>query len=568
MDLKEINISELGIEFKERGDEVNLKFCPFCESQDDGDFTHFSVNVSESVYNCVKCNAAGTYQSLLQSLGIGSNRNIFRIRQYVRPKNKDVKPKDLTFYGRYEIERGISAKVLEQYQVGEVIENGKSMIVYSYINEKGVICNRKYRQFDDKHNMRVEAGAELIYYGQNLLDFKKGFMFVCEGEDDCHALAQLGFENVVSVPQGAKSYSPSMHKINGKIDQIFLLYDNDTAGKMGAANFAEKAGRHKCYVVELPFKDVRDCLLNGVTQSQITDLIAQAKRHESDDVCKAGVFCDGLIEHYTNPTAALGRITGSHTLDKIFGGFRKGELTSVTGHTGTGKSTFGLNIVYWLAKHRGHCLVISLENRMRQTIQKMVAIQSQETLFSVDELSTKIRPNKSADWLRAEVKKLNDQAIWFFDSEATKDGYHTIDKIETVIDYAVKFHGVEFVLLDHLEYFIKAPSSDQQVHVKEQAMRRLKNMTKSLNFHMMLIVHPAKTQDRNGELQKLGLNSFKGASAIQQESDNVMIIHKGSAEFGINTAMVKIEKNRELGTCGEIKFDVLPNMNSYIESLQ
>ena len=563
----DINLSELGIEFRTKGDEANLKFCPFCEGQDDGDFTHMSVNIIDGVYHCVKCDAAGTYKQLKNELGVGDNRNIFRSRQYIRPPQVDYSPKAETFYSEYASLRGIDEAVLRRFHVGETARDGKRIVIYSFINEKGVLVNRKYRSLTDKKTMWVERGAELIYYGQQLLKPQNiyGWLMVCEGEDDCHALYQMGFENVVSVPQGCKSYTPAMHKVNAKYDQIFLFYDADEKGQAGAEKFAEMAGMHKCYNVLLPKKDARDCLLAGIGKKEIEDLMAMAKRFEHDEIKKAEAFSDSLIAHYMNPNSSLGRQTGNRRFDKLLGGIRRGELTSCTGHTGTGKSTFALNLTVWLAKNNGHCLVISLENKMRQTIQKMVTINSKDSLFGENSNGFLV-PTKTPEWIRHEIKELSYMPIWFFDSEADKKGYFDIEKMETVIDYAVKFHSVEFVVLDHLEYFLKA-SGERKVDLINETMRRLKNITRKLNVHICLLAHPSKTQDKNGELAELGINGFKGASSIQQESDNIFILQK-TAEGNKYQGRLKIEKNREMGKTGDVIFDVGTNMNSYTESTE
>jgi len=561
----DINISELGIEFRTKGDETALKYCPFCEGQDEGDFTHFSVNVVDGVFHCVKCDAAGTYTQLKNDLGIGETRNMLRHRQYVRPEKKDIAPKAETFYSKYSELRGISEDILKKFQVGESQQDGKKIVIYQFINEKGVLCNRKYRSLSDKKVMWVERGAELIYYGAQFLKPQEqyGWLMVCEGEDDCHALWQMGFENVVSVPQGCKSYTPAMHKVNNRYDQIFLFYDADEKGQAGAEKFAEMAGHHKCYNVVLPFKDARDCLNAGMDKAGIESLMAQAERFEHDEIKKATSFSDSVINHYMNPSESLGRPTGNQDFDRILGGVRKGELTSLTGHTGTGKSTFALNASVWVVKNGGHALVISLENKMRQTVQKMVAINSGEALFAPTP-SGKNAPCKSREWFMHELKELASYPLWFFDSEADKKGYFNLDKIETVIDYAVKFNRVEFVVLDHLEYFLNMSNVDNKVNEINGVMRRIKNLTKKLNVHILLLAHPAKTTDKNGESVNLGINGFKGSSAIQQESDNIIILNKG-VDGATLLARARVEKNREHGKTGEVIFQVSSNMNTYTE---
>ncbi len=566
------DLSACGIEIKGRGSEARFKYCPYCETPEDTGFNYFSLNLEKEVFRCVKCNTSGHWSELKKHLGLVPECRpaVYRASCQKKPVKPPARP-ELTagdmaaFYTDYQTRRGISPDVLKKYTVGRMEKDSKTFAVYQFFS-KGEIVNRKYRNLADKKTQWQEPGAESTYYGLQHVK-EGGLLHVVEGENDCHALAQLGLLNVVSVPSGAGTYTPAMDVVNKKFETIVLLFDNDEPGQTGARRFAEKAGLHKCHNVRLPYKDARECLLKGLTGKDLAAAIGGAERFTLDGVVKTGAFKEQLLEHFRNPERSRGLQIVVRGINRILGGIRQGELTSLTGHTGSGKSTFGLNVALWVVRAGWPVLVVSLENAMRQTVQKMIAIDSGESIFQYDEFDRGIKLVKTESWISNQIDKLDIMPLYFLDPESNKGGYYTLDKIIEAIDYAVKFHDIRFVLVDHLEYFISLKSSDTAVYVINSVMRQLKELTKRLQVHVLLIAHPAKTTDKEGKLAALGLNSFKGSSAIQQESDNIPICQR--VQFDelkpAQEAKLKIIKNRENGHYGEVIFHVAENMNTFKE---
>jgi len=69
-------------------------------------------------------------------------------------------------------------------------------------------------------------------------------LIICEGERDCLALLELGFQ-VTCGSAGAKSIPKDMTSIKGFAEYI-LLFDNDKAGSEGAEAWAKKINAELC----------------------------------------------------------------------------------------------------------------------------------------------------------------------------------------------------------------------------------------------------------------------------------------------------------------------------------
>jgi len=546
--------------------EVYLKDCPYCEPGGDGDFSHFSFNINKAVFRCKKCGAKGNFWKY--RMDVFSDAPISRAgkKQYVKLSENPSHFQEIDkFYEWYQRDRGISPEVLKRFRVGCEWRKGNCYIVYHYFSQSGALKDRKYRHFTNKKDMKTEVNAEKTYYGAHLLDDGIGHLFVTEGEDDCMALWQLGFTNVVSVHSGAGSYSEGMDAINKKFKAIYLFYDNDPDGQEGARTFAEKAGYHKCYNVILPFKDARDCLLEGYTKDMVGDLMDTAKQFKQDKIVRPSEIEADLIRAYFDAKHPVGFQVGSKKFNSLFGGVRIGEMTTCTGHTGHGKTTGILNLCWWLLKEGVPCLVLSFENREKSALMKMIQICSGDKVYDYNSTGKRVLC-VDREWVSGQIRKLDGYPLYFLNTGSVALGYMETDDMISIVEYAVKIFDVRFVVIDHLHYFVKIKDPNHGVHYLDESVRKIKQATIRLGIHVVLVAHPSKTEDSStGRLYKLSLNCVKGSSAIPQESDNFLVIERPTDPSMKNKSRWRALKNREEGTLGEVVFDVKENNNTFLE---
>lgn len=555
-------LDSTAIPYKIRGAEVALEHCPYCE-QGKGDYSHFYFNQERQTFYCHKCGAKGNLYRFKLDRGDISPITKAREISFIRPKeNKSFISDTDKFYDWYHKDRGIDPAILKKYQVGFTKENGNTRIIYQYFDQKGILFNRKYRTMDKKFT--TEKGAESNFYGLQFVDPTKPYLIACEGEDDLHALIQMGFDNVVSVPYGAGNYSPSMDKVISQFSDITLLFDNDPPGQEGARNFAEKAGLGKCQNVILPFKDARDCLLQGLTYNDILKEMNAAEYFKHEEIIKAGDLRESYLNYISSEDRLIGRNIRIPEFNRLVGGIRPGEMTIITGQTGRGKTTTALNFVRWAEEVGLKCMVLSFELSNEPILNKLIEIYTGKQTRVYDATERKYRLDK--EWIGHETDRMNDRDIYFLHkSKHVKDGYYDVERMGHVIEYAVKFYGVNFFVVDHLHYFLKTSDVKNATAKIDESVRQIKQWTNKHDIHIVLIVHPHMTQDdKKGNSQKLGLNCVKGASSIAQESDNFWIISRkdGDGE-GDNISRLDVLKNRSMGRLGHIDFKVLDNLNTF-----
>ena len=574
-------LTGLGIETRRKGDELEFHHCPFCEAsgKTPRPFGHFLFNVVKGTYFCrhqKSCSAKGGYVNFKMRMGHYTPLTKARTASVSRPKDNPALTTSDRHFAAYRAKRGVSAKTAKQYGVSFLTRDDGTYYVWSYYAQDKTLINRKYRHTDDKKKTWTEKNCEHGYYGAQFIDPQKGSLHVVEGEDDVHAMADIGIQNVVGLPYGAGTYTPAMDRVNDQFDEILLLFDLDDAGQEGALKFAEKAGFHKCKNVLLPYKDPRDCLLEGLDIFDIQKCISEAKGFRHEQIIKASDARSDVKKRMLDLNQAVGTpIEAWPEWTRLFGGIRLKELTTIIGHTGEGKTTFALNLAFQALAIGFRVMILPFENSIEQIVRKSIEIRTEKQMFHYDRIWRKWFMSQGIDerWIDEQIDALDRNDVYFLNRDNDgKKGFFNFEKLEEIMSYASKYHNVNFFVVDHLQYLLgnnrRFENERQEI---DDTMRGLKRLTDDLNSHICLITHPYKTEDsKTGKKAKLTTNSSKGSGSISQESDNFIIVErpemKGDESEDPMVARVRIMKTRELGVRGSVLFKVKPNGNTFFET--
>ncbi|MFW6130457.1 MAG: DnaB-like helicase C-terminal domain-containing protein [Atribacterota bacterium] len=217
----------------------------------------------------------------------------------------------------------------------------------------------------------------------------------------------------------------------------------------------------------------------------------------------------------------------------IDGGFRGGELVTVSGQTGMGKTLLCETFTKKFEKQGFPCLWFSYEMSPYYLNAKFLDIKvntKEAEIFSPVDLS-----NATIDFLRERVKEAKDK-------------------------YACKF-----IFIDHLHYLIPLKSVKSSSLFIGGIVRELKKMAVQLNVIVFLIAHTKKIyQD-----EELDLSSIRDTSLIAQESDYVFLIERIKKDEDkkqkklekkvvetewTNKSRVKLAKNRRTGKLKNVIF--------------
>ena len=242
--------------------------------------------------------------------------------------------------------------------------------------------------------------------------------------------------------------------------------------------------------------------------------------------------------------------TGWKCLDKYLQGFRKGEVTVVTADTGVGKTTFAIQLMINAAMQNIPVWINSWEMRPEIIMRKIASIVLR-------------RPMKVQNFTETDNRLFDDFCAVFKVYVNPRTIGTDINTLGAQLRHA-KNHGVQFVLLDHLDYLVK--STKEHTHEAiEETVRRLHEMAFELGLHIILICHPRQSLNA---LDEVGIHMLKGSSSIKQYADNILILHRCArtdTQADPSKTKVRIAKNRMFGTEGLTYLFYQPEWDGYLE---
>lgn len=445
---------------------------------------------------------AGAMAEAKQYLGIRDAMPVREEKQFKRP----VKPKCQTPKSAVKTwlnSRGLTDETLAAFKIGEQLREGKAYAVFPYLRD-GELVNAKYRNTEEKRDMRQESGAEPCLYGWHLIDPRARTVAICEGEIDAMTLHQVGVP-ALSVNAGAGNHQWIENDWDRleRFSEILLIFDTDEAGLKGAHEVAHRLGNERCKLVKLPAKDPNEYLLAGADGSDFWECIRSAKPQDPEELRQASEFMSRVKAMFypahgeeRDPALRLDR-------DLDWFEFRTGELTVWTGYNGHGKSLMLSQVLLGLMAQGERCVVFSGEmtpERQLKRLSKQAAGLDRPTLAYLDQVG---------NWLH--------DKLWIFNVV----GSSAIDRLLAVFLYANKRYGTRHFVIDSLMMTDVPEDGPGAMTAQKEAVRKLCDFAKRNACHLHLVAHPRKGADESKGPGKLDV---AGSSKITDGADNVFTV--------------------------------------------
>ncbi|CAM9495213.1 unnamed protein product, partial [Discosporangium mesarthrocarpum] len=334
-----------------------------------------------------------------------------------------------------------------------------------------LVVRVKARAMKDKRWQKLDPpGGRWGLFGLHTIPQDATEVVVTEGEFDAMAVYQATGRPAVSLPNGASSLPLGVLPLLERFERVYLWMDHDGPGQAGLDRFVRKLGARRCLVVRPssndpnPAKDANEALLMGKDLQELLDEAAvmphediqtfQDLRQDILHQIKAGLHpCSlrGKGETLTltltlpqNPKEYTGAPLRSFpTLTGIIKGLRKGELTVLTGPTGSGKTTVLSQLSLDLAEAGLNTLWGSFEIKNTRLLQKMLqqfARRPLEDLIS----------SGSAEALNAVADRFQNLPLSFMRFHGGTD----VDCVLDAMDHAVYAKDVQHIILDNLQFML------------------------------------------------------------------------------------------------------------------
>ena len=572
----EWKLTQGGVKCSNSGDWVRIQECPFCGSSSRWPL---GVNPETGGFVCHRCNATGNFNALLEKLGVKPDEAEKVSKAVSRPKKNAAATKVPTddeirsaherlmsnndFVSHFQSSRGITPDTLSTFRVGVVERKAKNFQQIPYFRKGKVQYVKLKRSWLDpkgkKKKMIVrepKGSTTQLFNIDSCIGDKK--VLVVEGEEDCMVLSQHGVRNVVSLPDGAQPRFDSTRKWLDDLErfkEIVICLDCDEAGEEGSRALSEALGTQRCRIVEYPRIE------SQVTGSQMTDACEFAREGKLNELLRAiqGASPDEhpLLDHVASDKAVdelrqdheggapHGYESGWKCFDSLMGGVRTGELTILTGHTGSGKSAFGTSLMVQMAALGVPVVGASFENSaldFRWRIMQRIVGKYPH-----------VRPDGSGVAMsRIERERglsiLSELPLYVVD----KFGSMATNEFVGICEYAKRRLGAKFVLLDHL-HFMTQGALDRERFVLSESIHKLKETAINLDLAIWVVCHPSRNAR---EKKSPDATDLHGSASLEQVADNVVAVQRIAEEeaegrLGARVHLLKLRRGRsgKLGSC-------------------
>lgn len=543
---------EQGIQARARGDELQLKICPYCRSQKDT-YT-FAINLRTGQFNCKrsKCGVTGNMLTLMRdfdfSLGNDTDE-YYRPRKKFRNFSRYPLPETRDPAVIYMESRGIPREITEKYHITSH-KDRTNVIVFPFCDENGRMQFVKYRNStfkkgDPGGKEWCEANCRPILFGMDQCDFDNKTLIMTEGQIDSLSVAACGIPNAVSVPTGAKGFTwtPYCWDFLSRFDTLIVFGDHEN-GKITLLD--EMRHRFKGQIKHIRPADYLDC-------KDANELLTKhGKQAVIDAVNNAIAINHPLISRLSDVEpinlADMESVeSGIDSLDKITGGFFFGQLVILTGKRGLGKSTLGSQFVVSAVQHGYTSFIYSGEmksQRVQEWIDRQIA-GSAHISYAITKKGYKHYSVNEDKLFR--IHSWYQEYLYFYNMEALLEHVDDDDEVLgdtallTVIELAIKQYCCRVFFIDNLMIAMDE-QSDRDMNLQQTTfVKKLASMARIYNVLIFLVAHPKKT-DRSD----FDNDDVSGSSNITNLAD--IVIQYGKPKDGMEgDRILRIAKNRMTG---------------------
>jgi len=443
------------------------------------------------------------------------------------------------------------------------LETAKKYGVRISYDTKGVIAKHYYPYTLDTEttSYKVRNTSKKDFYwkgspkdtqlfGQNL--FKEGGKYITIVEGECDAMAAyelLGSKwAVVSIKNGASGAVADIKEnleYVESFENVVLCFDTDKQGKEASHKVARllKPGKAKIYTLPTGYKDPNDML--------------KKKKHVEFTTCwwDSKVYTPtGIIRVSEKQHEFLNRDKKDSVLypwkglNKKLYGMRQGELVTLTGGTGLGKSSITRELEHWIVNTtEDNVGIIALEEDWKRTVDGILSIETNSRLY-IDH----IREEHSEEFLSEKYDKVFGNDNVFIHAHF---GTNDIDAIFNKLRYLIIGCDCKWVIVDHLHMLVSSLAEGDERRAIDNIMTRLRSMVEETGAGLILVSHLRRVEGNRGHENgvEVNLSHLRGSQAIAQLSDCVIALERNQQaddELEARTTKLRILKSRYTGDVG------------------
>ena len=238
-------------------------------------------------------------------------------------------------------------------------------------------------------------------------------------------------------------------------------------------------------------------------------------------------------------------------LNKKLYGLRAGELVTLTGGTGLGKSSVTRELEHHLIKNTTDNVgIIALEEDWRRTIDGILSIEANARLY-VDQEREKFSKEELDKMFDILYDGQNKNRVWVHSHFGTND----IDDIFTKLRFMIIGCDCKWVVVDHLHMLVSAVHEGDERRAIDTIMTRLRSLVEETGAGIILVSHLRRVDGNKGHENgiEVSLSHLRGSNSIGQLSDCVIALERNQQSDDpeeARTTRLRILKSRYTGDVG------------------
>ena len=422
-------------------------------------------------------------------------------------------------------DRCISEDTAKKYGVRRVVstDNKVSQHIYPFFNGNEVV-GTKTRFVDNKNFAFAGTYEGTGLFGEQLFRNTGGkYLTIVEGECDAMAAYELMQSKwaCVSLKRGAsgavKDIRESIEFVES-FENVVLCFDNDKAGKEAARKVARILKPGKAKIVTLPngCKDANDML----RQKKFQDFMSawwEARTYTPSGIMDLSAQKSEWLHRETKESIAY----PWEGLNKKLFGMRKGELVTLTGGTGLGKSSVTRELEHWLIKNtEDNVGIVALEENWLRTADGIISIEANDRVYLNER-----REQYTEEQLTNLFDKVIPKGRVFIHAHL---GVTDIDEVFSKLRYIIVGCECKWVVVDHLHMLVNVMGEGDERRGIDALMNRLRSLVEETGVGMILVSHLRRASGDKGHEQgiEVSLSHLKGSAGIAQLSDCVIALER------------------------------------------
>ena len=514
--------------------------CPECGGSD-------PVSINEN--GSAKCFSCGTFFKDYESAMGG---NVADFNSFKRTNDNAPFSQNQTFYHAL-TDRSISLETAKKYGVRSVKDESGRIIEHhypAYINNEEVAT--KIRRENKVFNWIGSAKGTGLF-GQQIAQAGGKYITVTEGECDAMAAYELLGSKwpAVSVKNGAQGAVKDVQEnleFLESFDTVVISFDNDKPGREASKKVARilKPGKAKILSLPTEFKDPNEMLKLGHHKAYVTAWWA-SKLYTPSGILNVSEERESYKKRERKESVAY----PWQGLNEKLEGLRQGELITLTGGTGLGKSSVTRELEHWLITNTNDKVgVIALEEDWRRTVDGILSIEANDRLH-IDSVRAKYSEEEIDNFFNVLYDGQNKNRVFVH----AHLGMNDVDSVFSKLRFMAMGLECKWIVFDHLHMLLSMTTDGDERRNIDTIMHNFRTLVEETGVGLILVSHLRRIDGNRGHENGIetGLNPLRGSQSIAQLSDCVISLERNQQSedpVEASTTRVRVLKSRYTGDVG------------------